>query len=70
MEENKVTLNIEIVPDDFDFDHLENKPEDLEYITQSNWQFLEKFTKDRNISVSEAFEQILRAYLEKYSEEI
>lgn len=70
MEENKVILNIEIVPDDFDFDHLENKSEDLVYINQSNWQFLEKFAKDQNISISEAFEQVLRAYLKKYSEEI
>lgn len=66
--EGTVNMIVEIVSDDFDFDSI-SEDDEVVYITQTYWNHIQNYAKEKNISIHDAFSDFLREIIEKHEKE-
>ena len=65
-DKDTVTLNLSIVPDDFNFEEVKDGDDEI-HITQSNWDKIQELSKKYNKTVDEVIVDIFRQVLEDVS---
>lgn len=64
-DKDTVTLNLSIVPDDFNFEEV--KDDEEIHVTQSNWNKIQELSKKYNKTADEVIVDIFRQALEDSS---